>query len=127
MVKDAEAHAEEDRARKELVEARNEADQLVYSVDKTIKDLGDKVDQGEIDKANAAKEKVTTALAGNDLETIKAATAELTEVIQQLSVKLYEQASQQQGPDANAGAGEAPKGRENVVDADYEVVDEPKK
>ncbi|OCT17179.1 molecular chaperone DnaK [Paenibacillus pectinilyticus] len=127
MVKDAEAHAEEDRARKELVEARNEADQLVYSVDKTIKDLGDKVDQGEIDKANAAKEKVTAALAGNDLETIKKATEELTEVIQQLSVKLYEQASADQGPDANGGAGEAPKGRENVVDADYEVVDEPKK
>lgn len=127
MVKDAEAHAEEDRARKELVEARNEADQLVYSVDKTIKDLGDKVDQGEIDKANAAKEKVTAALAGNDLETIKKATEELTEVIQQLSVKLYEQASQDQGPDASSGAGEAPKGRENVVDADYEVVDEPKK
>lgn len=127
MVKDAEAHAEEDRARKELVEARNEADQLVYSVDKTIKDLGDKVDQGEIDKANAAKEKVTAALAGNDLETIKKATEELTEVIQQLSVKLYEQASQDQGQGPDAGAGEAPKGRENVVDADYEVVDEPKK
>lgn len=127
MMKDAEAHAEEDRARKELVEARNEADQLVYSVDKTIKDLGDKVDQGEIDKANAAKEKVTAALAGNDLETIKKATEELTEVIQQLSVKLYEQASQDQGQGPDAGAGEAPKGRENVVDADYEVVDEPKK
>jgi len=132
MMKDAEAHAEEDRKRKELVEARNEADQLVYSVDKTIKDLGDKVDQGEIDKANAAKEKVTSALAGNDLETIKAATAELTEVIQQLSVKLYEQAQQAQGAadagaGAGAGAGEAPRGRENVVDADYEVVDDQKK
>ncbi|MDQ0900259.1 MULTISPECIES: molecular chaperone DnaK [unclassified Paenibacillus] len=127
MVKDAEAHAEEDRIRKELVEARNEADQLVYSVDKTIKDLGDKVDQGEIDKANAAKEKVTAALAGNELEAIKKATEELTEVIQQLSVKLYEQAAQSQGAEGEAGAGEAPKGRENVVDADYEVVDEPKK
>ncbi|MDF2645300.1 MAG: dnaK [Paenibacillus sp.] len=126
MVKDAEAHAEEDRIRKELVEARNEADQLVYSVDKTIKDLGDKVDQGEIDKANAAKEKVTAALAGNELEAIKKATEELTEVIQQLSVKLYEQAAQT-GDGAEGGAGEAPKGRENVVDADYEVVDEPKK
>lgn len=127
MVKDAEAHAEEDRIRKELVEARNEADQLVYSVDKTIKDLGDKVDQGEIDKANAAKEKVTAALAGNELEAIKKATEELTEVIQQLSVKLYEQAAGAQGAEGDAGAGEAPKGRENVVDADYEVVDEPKK
>ncbi|MCY9669443.1 molecular chaperone DnaK [Paenibacillus alginolyticus] len=127
MVKDAEAHAEEDRNRKELVEARNEADQLVYSVDKTIKDLGDKVDQVEIDKANAAKEKVTAALAGNELEAIKKATEELTEVIQQLSVKLYEQAAQAQGAEGAAGAGEAPKGRENVVDADYEVVDEQKK
>ncbi|UJF35050.1 molecular chaperone DnaK [Paenibacillus hexagrammi] len=130
MMKDAEAHAEEDRKRKELVEARNNADQLVYSVDKTIKDLGDKVDQGEIDKANAAKEKVTAALAGNDLDEIKKATEELTEVIQQLSVKLYEQASAEQGgADAGAGAGaanEGSKGRENVVDADYEVVDDKK-
>lgn len=118
MVKDAEAHAEEDRARKEMVEARNEADQLVYSVDKTIKDLGDKVDQGEIDKANAAKEKVTAALAGNDLEAIKTATAELTEVIQQLSVKLYEQASAGQGPDdgaAGGGAGEALKAEKMLL------------
>ncbi|MEW9701574.1 molecular chaperone DnaK [Paenibacillus sp. SI8] len=129
MMRDAEAHAEEDRIRKELVEARNEADQLVYSVDKTIKDLGDKVDQGEIDKANAAKEKVTAALESNELEAIKAATAELTEIIQQLSVKLYEQAAQAQGagPEGGAGAGEGAKGRENVVDADYEVVDEDKK
>ncbi|NEW05172.1 molecular chaperone DnaK [Paenibacillus sp. SYP-B3998] len=129
MMRDAEAHAEEDRIRKELVEARNEADQLVYSVDKTIKDLGDKVDQGEIDKANAAKEKVTTALAGNELEEIKKATEELTEIIQQLSVKLYEQAAQAQGagPEGGAAAGEGTKGRENVVDADYEVVDEQKK
>ena len=58
MMKEAEAHAEEDRKRKELVEAKNEADQLVYTVEKTIKDLGDKVDQAEIDKANEAKENV---------------------------------------------------------------------
>jgi molecular chaperone DnaK len=128
MMKDAELHAEEDRKRKELVEARNQADQLVYSVDKTIKDLGDKVDQSEIDKANAAKEKVKTALEGNDLDTIKAATDELTEVVQQLSVKLYEQAAQAEQAQSGAGAGaEGGKTRENVVDADYEVVDEQKK
>lgn len=129
MMKDAEAHAEEDRKRKELVEARNQADQLVYSVDKTIKDLGDKVDQGEIDKANAAKEKVTAALSGNDLEAIKKATDELSEIIQQLSVKLYEQAAANQGAaegGAAAGAGENAKARDNVVDADYEVVDDKK-
>ncbi|WP_248926757.1 molecular chaperone DnaK [Paenibacillus hamazuiensis] len=125
MMKDAEAHAEEDRKRKELVEVRNNADQLVYSVDKTIKDLGDKVDQGEIDKANAAKDKVKKALEGNDLDEIKAATEELTQVVQQLSVKLYEQAQQQQAGQAAGGAEGAAK-KENVVDADYEVVDDKK-
>jgi molecular chaperone DnaK len=129
MMKDAEAHAEEDRKRKELVEARNNADQLVYSVDKTIKDLGDKVDPSEIEKANQAKEKVKTALEGNDLEAIQSATAELTEIIQQLSVKLYEQAAQaQQAEGGNAeGAADGGRAKDNVVDADYEVVDEPKK
>ena len=104
MMKDAELHAEEDRKRKELVEAKNEADQLVYSVDKTIKDLGDKVDAGEIDKANEAKEKVKAALAGDDLEEIKTATEELTEIVQQLSVKLYEQAAQAEQGAEGAGA-----------------------
>lgn len=124
-MKDAEAHAEEDRKRKELVEARNNADQLVYSVDKTIKDLGDKVDQAEIDKANAAKEKVQKALQGDNLDEIKAATDELTEVVQQLSVKLYEQAAQQQQA-GEAGAAEGSPKKDNVVDADYEVVDDKK-
>ncbi|MFF2155950.1 molecular chaperone DnaK [Paenibacillus chitinolyticus] len=126
MMKDAEAHAEEDRNRKELVEVRNQADQLVYSTDKTIKELGDKVDQAEIDKANAAKEKVKQALEGNDLAAIKAATEELTEVVQQLSVKLYEQAAQQQGAGDAAGEASDAGKKDNVVDADYEVVDEDK-
>ncbi|PYI51844.1 molecular chaperone DnaK [Paenibacillus flagellatus] len=128
MMKDAEAHAEEDRKRKELVEARNQADQLIYTVDKTVKDLGDKVDQAEVDKANAAKEELKKALEGNDLDQIKKATESLTEVVQQLSVKLYEQASQNaQAGDAGGAAGgaESPK-RDNVVDADYEVVDDKK-
>ncbi|RKN78972.1 molecular chaperone DnaK [Paenibacillus ginsengarvi] len=130
MMKDAEAHADEDRKRKDLVEARNQADQLIYTVDKTVKDLGDKVDQGEIDKANAAKDELKKALEGNDLETITKATEQLSEVVQQLSVKLYEQAAQAQGAGAGAGAeaGAAESGakRENVVDADYEVVDDKK-
>ncbi|MCY9511831.1 molecular chaperone DnaK [Paenibacillus larvae] len=129
MMKDAESHAEEDRKRKELVEVRNQADQLVYTVDKTIKDLGDKVDQAEIDKANAAKEKVKQALESDNLDNIKKATEELTEVVQQLSVKLYEQAAQaQQGTQAGAeGDADAGKAKaDNVVDADYEVVDEDK-
>ncbi|WP_336787033.1 molecular chaperone DnaK [Paenibacillus sp. MMO-177] len=129
MMKDAELNAEEDRKRRELVEAKNSADQLVYSVDKTLKDLGDKVDASEIEKANAAKEKVTNAIATDDLEQIKQATDELTEIVQQLSVKLYEQAQAAQGgPEAGAEAADAgARGKDNVVDADYEVVDENKK
>ncbi|GAB7053697.1 MULTISPECIES: molecular chaperone DnaK [Paenibacillus] len=126
MMKEAEAHAEEDRKRKELVEARNQADQLVYSVDKTIKDLGDKVDQAEIDKANEAKEKLKKALEGNSLDEIKAASEELTQVVQQLSVKLYEQAAQQGQAGGAEDAPGASKGKDNVVDADYEVVDDKK-
>ncbi|MFC3767747.1 molecular chaperone DnaK [Paenibacillus sp. GCM10012303] len=129
MMKDAEAHAEEDRKRKEMVEARNEADQLVYSVDKTIKDLGDKADPAEVEKANAAKEELKKALEGSDLEQIKKATEALTEVVQQLSVKLYEQATQAQAAQeggAAGGAGAEGAKRDNVVDADYEVVDDKK-
>ncbi|KUP23835.1 molecular chaperone DnaK [Paenibacillus sp. DMB5] len=123
MMKDAELHAEEDRKRKELVEAKNNADQLVYSTDKVIKDLGDKVDASEIEKANAAKDKVKAALETDNLEEINAATEALTEIVQQLSVKLYEQAAQEQ-----PGAEGAPEGakKDNVVDADYEVVDDEK-
>jgi molecular chaperone DnaK len=128
MMKDAEAHAEEDRKRKDMVEARNQADQLIYTVDKTVKDLGDKVDQAEIDKANAAKDELKKALEGTDLEAIQKATEHLSEVVQQLSVKLYEQAAQAQQAGGEGGSA-GPEGgakRDNVVDADYEVVDDKK-
>ncbi|WP_405116046.1 molecular chaperone DnaK [Paenibacillus sp. FSL K6-1217] len=127
MMKDAELHAEEDRKRKELVEAKNGADQLVYSTDKVIKDLGDKVDASEIDKANEAKDKLKAALETDNLEEINAATEALNEIVQQLSVKLYEQAAQeQQGAEAGQGAAEGNAKKDNVVDADYEVVDDEK-
>lgn len=126
MMKDAELHAEEDKKRKELVEAKNNGDQLIYSVDKTLKDLGDKVDAAETENANAAKEELKKALESDDLDVINAASEKLTEIVQQLSVKLYEQAAQA-GEQAGAPEGEAAGGRDNVVDADYEVVDEDKK
>ncbi|MFD0958616.1 molecular chaperone DnaK [Paenibacillus chungangensis] len=128
MMKDAELHADEDSKRRDLVEAKNSADQLVYTTEKTLKDLGDKVDASEIEKANAAKEKVTAAIATDDLEQIKTATEELTEIVQQLSVKLYESAAADaEASGASAGAQESSdgkKGKDNVVDADYEVVDD---
>ncbi|WP_313637958.1 molecular chaperone DnaK [Paenibacillus sp.] len=127
MMKDAELHAEEDRKRKELVEAKNSADQLVYSTEKVIKDLGDKADASDVEKANEAKDKVKAALETDNLEEITAATEALTEIVQQLSMKLYEQAAQaEQGAEGDAGAAEGAAKKDNVVDADYEVVDEEK-
>lgn len=127
MMKDAELHAEEDRKRKELVEAKNSADQLVYSTEKVIKDLGDKADAAEVEKANQAKDKVKAALETDNIEEINAATEALTEIVQQLSMKLYEQAAQaEQGAEGGAGAAEGAAKKDNVVDADYEVVDEDK-
>ncbi|ELK40709.1 chaperone protein DnaK [Brevibacillus agri] len=125
MVKEAELNAEADRKRKEEVEIRNEADQLVFTTEKTLKEVEGKVDQAEIDRANAAKDKVKKALEGGNIDEIKAAKDELSEIIQQISVKLYEQAAQAQQNAGGAAEGQEPK-KDNVVDADYEVVDEKK-
>lgn len=125
MMKDAELHADEDRQRKELVEVKNSGDQLIYSVEKTIKDLGEKADAAEVEKANAAKETLKTALEGDDVEAIKSATEALSEVTQALAVKLYEQAAQE-GQAAEGAEGTTTQ-KDNVVDAEYEVVDEDEK
>lgn len=125
MMKDAELHADEDRQRKELVEVKNSGDQLIYSVEKTIKDLGEKADAAEVEKANAAKETLKTALEGDDVEAIKSATEALSEVAQALAVKLYEQAAQE-GQAAEGSEGTTTQ-KDNVVDAEYEVVDEDEK
>ena len=126
MVKEAELNAEADKKRKEEVEMRNEADQLVFTTEKTLKEVEGKVDQAEIDRANAAKDKVKKALEGGNIEEIKAAKDELSQVVQQISVKLYEQAAQAaQAAQGEQGTGGEPK-KDNVVDADYEVVDDKK-
>ena len=126
MMKEAELHAEEDNKRKELVEAKNSADQLVYQTEKTLKDLEGKVDEAEVAQANEAKEKVVAALATDELEAITSATDALMEIVQQLSTKLYEQAAQAEGQGEPAQTEGSAKGKDNVVDADYEVVDENK-
>lgn len=122
MVKEAEENAEEDKKRREEVDLRNEADQLVFTTDKTLKDLGDKVSDSEKQEAEAAKEELKKALEGNDLEQIKAKKEALQEKVQQLSVKLYEQAQAQaaQGDEASNNADD------DVVDADYQEVDDDK-
>ncbi|OUM95994.1 MAG: molecular chaperone DnaK [Thermobacillus sp. ZCTH02-B1] len=126
MRKEAEQYAEEDRKRRELAEAKNNADHLIYTVEKTLKDLGGKVDESEIQRANDAKEKVRKAIESNDINQIRSATEELSNVIQQLSVKLYQQAGAQQGASGGSGTDGAAKGKDNVVDADYEVIDDKK-
>ncbi|MDG0793199.1 molecular chaperone DnaK [Cohnella ginsengisoli] len=131
MQKEAELHAEEDSKRRELIEAKNGADQLIYAADKAVKDLGDKVDASETANVEAAKEKVKKALESDNLDEIKAASDELSGIVQQLSVKVYEQAAQEaqaaQGEAGGADAGSSSAKKDNVVDADYEVVDEDKK
>ena len=124
MVKEAETHAEEDKKRRERAELRNEADQLVFTTEKTLKDLGDKVDEAEKKKAEDAKDRLKKALEGDDDEAIKKAKDELQQIAQQLSVKLYEQAAQQAqaAQQGSANQGDEKKEEDNVVDADYEEV-----
>ncbi|GIN17128.1 chaperone protein DnaK [Shouchella clausii] len=121
MVQEAEANAEADKKRREQVELRNEADQLVFSTEKTLKDLGDNVDQAEKDKAEAAKDKLKKALEADNTDDIKAAKDELQEIVTALTTKLYEQAAQAQQDGGNESAD---KQDDNVVDADYEEVND---
>ncbi|MDV2683071.1 molecular chaperone DnaK [Alkalihalophilus sp. As8PL] len=127
MVKDAEANAEEDKKRREEVELRNEADQLVFTTEKTLKDLGDNVEQEEKDKAEAAKDKLKAAIEADNLEEIKTAKDELQEIVMALSTKLYEQAAQAAQQAEGAEGADANGQDDNVVDADYEEVKEEEK
>ncbi|SFJ19373.1 molecular chaperone DnaK [Halobacillus dabanensis] len=121
MVRQAEENAEEDKKKREAIELRNEADQLIFTTDKTIKDLGEQVSEEEKQKAESAKEELQTALEGEDLEVITEKKDALQEQVQALSVKLYEQAQAQ----AEAAQGQEAGGAEDdVVDADYEEVNE---
>lgn len=120
MIKDAEENAEADKKRREEVDLRNEADQLIFTTDKTLKDLEDKVSEDEKKQAENAKEALQKAIEGDDLEDIKAKKEALEEQVQQLSVKLYEQMQQE----AEASQGEDGGQAEDVVDADYQEVNE---
>ncbi|SFJ35429.1 MULTISPECIES: chaperone protein DnaK [unclassified Bacillus (in: firmicutes)] len=127
MVKEAEANADADQKRKEEVELRNEADQLVFQTDKVVKDLEGKVDAAEIAKATEAKDALQAAIEKNDLDEIRAKKDALQEIVQQLTVKLYEQAQAAAGAQQAEGAqGNAGAKNDNVVDAEFEEVKEDK-
>jgi len=129
LIKDAELHAEEDKKKKELVEARNSADALIYSTEKSIKDLGDKVDAETKGKVEAAVEPLKKAMEGDDVSEIKRLSEELMQASHKLAEAMYQKASQadqqQAGADDAAGGPEQPGPStpdEDVVDADFEEV-----
>ncbi len=120
MIKDAEANAEADKARKEEVDLRNDVDSLLFTVDNTLKELEGKVDADEVKKAEAARDELKAAVEADNIEEMKTKRDALNEIVQNLTVKLYEQAAQQQAqqdPDAAQG------GADDIVDADFEEVD----
>ncbi len=127
LVKEAEAHVEDDKKKKELIEARNHADSFIYSVEKNIKDFGDKIEVSEKTKIEEAIAKLKKAIEGDDLEAITRAQEELTNASHKLAEAMYAKTSQEapgggsQG--AAGGAGEASgKKEDDVVDADFEDV-----
>ena len=122
MVKDAEAHAEEDKKQKEEVEVRNQADSLVYSTEQTLNELGDKVNADLKGKTEAAIADAKKALEGSDIEAIKSSSEALQSVAYELAQIVYADAQQASG----ASDGAAAAGDDDVVDADFEVVDDDK-
>ncbi|GBR74004.1 molecular chaperone DnaK [Acidiphilium acidophilum] len=129
MVKDAEANAATDKAKRELVDARNQADSLVHQTEKTLKENEGKVSDQDKGEAEAAMAAARTALEGSDLEAIKAATDRLTQIAMRVGEAMYKAQAEagQAGPGAEAQGAESSKPGEKVVDAEFEDVDDKKK
>lgn len=127
MVKDAEAHAEEDRQRREEAEIRNNADSLVYQMEKVLRDNADKVDEAEKATVDGPLAELKTALNGNDMAAIKTAHEALMQASQAFSQKLYEKAAQENaaGTSAATGQGNANDSGSDDDIIDAEIVDEP--
>ena len=140
MVKDAEMHASEDKLERERIEARNEADNLIYSTDKSLKEFGDKISDEDKAAIEQAKEELNAVLGSDDIESIKSKTEALQQVAYKLAEEVYKQSAGQQpsaegtggaenvGGSGDAGAEEQAQqesaDKDNVEDADYEVVDD---
>ena len=122
MVNEAEKYAEEDKKRRELAEARNQADSLAYSAEKSLNELGDKVEEDKKEEINKAIQELREASQSDDLERIKEATEKMNSYMHELSSKIYEQAKAAEGEAQAGDAGEAADSdAENVVDADFDV------
>jgi molecular chaperone DnaK len=137
MVKEAEQHASEDKKKKELAEAKNQADSLVFQIEKNLGEFGDKINEADKEKITQAKDRLAKLKdESTDIDAIKKGIEELTQASHKLAEQMYAQASaqepgqqqgaQEKGPEEEAGGTQAGTEGENVVDADFEVVDEDK-
>ncbi len=120
MVKDAEAHADDDRRLRQVADARNQAEARIHEAERQLKDNGDKVDEGLRTEIEGAIGVARTAAEGEDVAAIESATQTLTDALHRMSEEIYRKASAEQAPDAAAGA----TGAETVEDAEYEIVDD---
>ena len=125
MTKEAEQFAEEDQKRKEAAEARNNADSLMYTAQKTKKDLGDKLNQDQVAQIDKAVAELRETLSGQDVEQIKTKSEELAKVLQNVGTVVYQQAAAERAEQEKTQQAKGPN--EKVVDADYEEVKEEKK
>ncbi|WP_455370135.1 Hsp70 family protein, partial [[Eubacterium] cellulosolvens] len=128
MVEEAEKFAEQDRIRKEEAETKNQADSLIYTSEKTLKDLGDKITKEQKEKLEKATTELRTALSGKEISTIKEKMDDLSKILQEVGTAAYQKAAetaktQQKSEPPKDAAGE----KEKVVDADYKVAEEDKK
>ena len=122
MKRDAESHAEEDKRKRELIDARNEADQKIYNLEKMLKDAGDKVKDTDKAPLLAAIEAVKQAASGEDLAAIRRAIGDLDQAAQAMIQHLGSQQGPTPGPDAGDATGSAGKGgKDDVIDAEFEV------
>ncbi|WP_414470129.1 molecular chaperone DnaK [Methanobacterium sp. ACI-7] len=126
-IREAEMHAEEDKKRQEEIQVRNDADSMIYTSEKTLEELGDKVDAGQKEKIEALVKELRELTGGDDIAAIKAKTEELTKVVQEVGAKIYQeaqaaqQAQQQAGEDAQGAQGGQQGTDDDTIDADYEV------
>jgi molecular chaperone DnaK len=134
MVKEAEEHGDEDKRKRALAEAKNNADNLIYSTEKSLREIGDKIDSGDRKRIEDAIANLKKVMDGEDINAIQSATEALTQASYKLAEAVYAKTSQQQAQSQYSGAGQggqqsssdsqAKSGDEEVVDADYEVVDD---
>jgi molecular chaperone DnaK len=127
MIKEAEKFAEQDRLKREEAETRNQADSLLYTVEKTLRDLGDKVSKEHRERLEKASADLRSALAGKDVAAIRSRIEDLSRVLQEVGTSVYQQATQKtQGQSTSESKSESGDRKGKVVDADYKIVDEGK-